>query len=130
MRESSLESLLLLATLFVLHEKHAKALVLLEGLYDVAPEDERVLRLLAHSLVMEGAHERALGVIQDLLAVPGGSMRGEDMACALRLKASALWNMGRREESRATLDQSVTYLRGAPGKEESVPKAQKGGLGW
>lgn len=124
MRESSLESLLLLATLFVIHEKHAKALILLEGLHDVAPRDERVLRLLAHSLVMEGRHEQALKTIQELLTASGGKLRGEDMACALRLKASALWNLGRKEESRAILEQSVAYLP-ASSVETAIEKPAK-----
>ena len=124
MRESSVESLLLLATLFVIHEKHAKALTLLEGLYDLNPKDERVLRLLVHSLVMEGQYERSLAMVQELLAAAGGTLHGEDMACALRLKASALWNLGRREESRATLDQSIACLPSAARAEEPA-KAPK-----
>ena len=123
MRESSLESLLLLATLFVVHEKHAKAVTLLEGLYDVAPEDERVLRLLGHSLIMEGRHERALEIIRKLLAVSGAAMSGSDMACALRLKASALWRLNRAEEARATLEQSIAHLAQSPARPEPVKGA-------
>jgi Flp pilus assembly protein TadD len=104
MRESSLESLLLLATLFVIHEKHGKAATVLEGLYAVAPRDERVLRLLCHSFVMENRNEEALEVLRELFTCAGGRMTAEETACALRLKASALWRLGRREESRAVIE--------------------------
>lgn len=107
MRESSLESLLLLATLFVIHEKHARALTLLEGLYDLAPRDERILRLLAHALLAEKHHERALEILRELTGVAGEHMTHSDTACVLRLKAAALWNLGRRDEARAVLDASI-----------------------
>lgn len=105
MRDSSLEALLLLASLFVVHAKLPKALTLLEGLRDLAPEDERVLRPLSHVLIEQKHYGRALDIIQELLSLPGEKMSAEDTACALRLKASALWNLDRREEARALLEQ-------------------------
>lgn len=129
MRESSLEALLLLATLFVIHDKHAKALVLLEGLYDVAPSDERILRLLAHSLLSEKQYDRALDVVRELMSVSGSALSGEDTACALRLKASALWNLGRIEEARAALEQSITYIS-TPAKDAGKEPIAKQNLFW
>ncbi len=123
MRESSLESLLLLATLFVVHEKHAKALALLEGLRELAPRDERVLRLLCHSLVMEKRYERALELIQELPFAAKGGPQNLDLACALRLKASALWGLGRNQEARAALEQSIAAVSGGAADEE--PPAAK-----
>jgi tetratricopeptide (TPR) repeat protein len=110
MRESSLETLLLLATLFVIHEKHAKALTLLEGLFELAPRDERVLRLLCHSLVRQKLFERALEMLRDLSALAGNGMSGRDRACALRLRAAALWGLNRGEEARALLEQSIAAI--------------------
>ena len=120
MRESSLEALLLLATLFVVHEKHGKALTLLEGLFELAPRDERVLRLLCHSLVAQRRFERALERIRELLALAGSDMSGQDKACALRLQASALWGLNKGEEARAVLEQSIEAASSGM-REEKAP---------
>ncbi len=110
MKESSLESLLLLSTLFVLHEKTAKALTLLEGLYELAPQDPRILRLLVHVLIAEKHFEQGLEKIRELFDVSRNTMSSEDTLCTLRLQASALWNLNRHEEARAILEQSLMYL--------------------
>ena len=119
MRESSLEALLLLATLFVIHEKHGKALTLLEGLYELTPRDERVLRLLCHSLVAQRHFERALERIRELLVLTENTMSGQDTACVLRLQASALRGLNRNEEARAFLEQSIATAPGGMREEEA-----------
>ena len=119
MRESSLEALLLLATLFVIHEKHGKALTLLEGLYELAPRDERVLRLLCHSLVVRRRFEQALERIRELLALAENMMSGRDKACALRLYASALQGLNRGEEARTFLEQSIAAASGGTREAEA-----------
>ena len=120
MRESSLETLLLLATLFVIHEKHAKALALLEGLFELAPQDERVLRLLCHSLVAQKSFQRALELTGELSALAGNAMSGQDRACTLRLKAAALWGLNRGEEARAVLEQSIAASSAGIQEDESA----------
>ena len=124
MRESSLETLLLLATLFVIHEKHAKALTLLEGLFELAPRDERVLRLLCHSLVAQKHFERALEMTRELSALAGSGMSGQDKVCALRLRAAALWGLNRGEEARAVLEQSIAAAAGGMPEEEASAQSR------
>jgi Flp pilus assembly protein TadD len=116
MRASSLEALLLLARLYVMHEKHGKARVLLEGLFDLEPEDERVLRLLAYALLKAGEYEQSLGklrVIDELRKneLSEYTQDAEDTACLLRLKAAALWGLQRKEEARTALEQSIACMR-------------------
>ena len=107
MQSCSYEALLLLASLFSLHGKSAKASALLEGLHELRPEDTRATRLLCHSL-LEGANcERALALIQELLDSPGEPLNSDDRACALRMRASALLRLGRPEEARAVLEESM-----------------------
>jgi uncharacterized protein HemY len=120
MRESSLEALLLMASLYVMHEKHAKARVLLDGLYDLAPEDVRILRLLAYSLIMEGEYERGLAVLRELENLTEPLGQHAENTCFLRLEASALWGMNRTEEARTILERSY------PAEKERNPA---GGIG-
>ncbi len=122
MRESSLESLLLLAALYVMHEKHAKARTLLEGLRELAPQEERVLRPLCHVLAVQKEYAQALEAAQELLGLVGKTLSGTELACLLRLKASALWGLGRVEEARAALEQGNAALAGPMPENTEVPK--------
>ncbi|MDL2216696.1 hypothetical protein LJB81_03050 [Desulfovibrio sp. OttesenSCG-928-M14] len=106
MRDSSLEVLLLLATLFVAHGRYAKALTLLEGLREIRDSDERILRPLCYCLVMEKHYPEALETIQALYAFRS-SLSEEDRLCLLRLKALALWGQGQADQARTVLEQSM-----------------------
>jgi Flp pilus assembly protein TadD len=107
MQGGSYEALLLLASLFSLHGKSAKALALLEGLHELKPEDTRATRLLCHSLLEEENCERALALIHELLRSSGESLNSCDRACVLRMRASALQRLGRLEEARAALEETL-----------------------
>jgi hypothetical protein len=110
MRESSLEAMLLLAGLYAMHSKHGKARILLEGLRELIPDDGRVLRLLAHSLLMTGEYGQSLDALAALEAHPEMRERNEGRACLLRLRASALWGLQRTEEARTALEESAACL--------------------
>jgi Flp pilus assembly protein TadD len=110
MQTGPFEALLLLATLFSLHGKSAKAAALLEGLHELRPEDTRVARLLCLSLLEEGLSERALSLLEILLGPNALPRHSSDRVCALRLRASALLKLGRPDEARTALDESAVEL--------------------
>lgn len=107
MREAPAEALLLLAYLLTAQGKHAKAVTILNGLAELLPGDDRVLRPLAHACLLDGRHAQALEVSEALLRPGGADLHGEALACALRLKAEALWGLGRRDEARNLLEESI-----------------------
>lgn len=121
MRDSSLEVLLLLATLFVTHGRHAKALTLLEGLREIRDNDERILRPLCYCLVMEKRYPEALEAIQALYAFRN-SLTGQDRLCLLRLKALALWGQGQEDQARTVLEQSMALMAQSRDAEADRPE--------
>jgi hypothetical protein len=110
MQESSLEAILLLASLYTMQSKHNKARILLEGLSELMADDGRVLRLLAHSLLMAGEYGKSLEVLTALEAKPELRENNEARACLLRLQASALWGLQRPQEAKAALEESAACL--------------------
>ncbi len=115
MRETSAEALLLLAYLQAANGKHAKAASLLRGLASLLPDDARVLRPLAHTCLLDGRHAEALEAADALLRLGGEGLAGDELACTLRLKAAALWGLGRKEEARDRLEESIRAVAG-PGE--------------
>jgi len=112
MRQSSADSLLLLAYLFVEHKKFDKALTLLLGLNEIFPDDERILRPLGYTLLMEKRHQEAQGIFSQLLRLYS-TRKNEDYACVLRLQAEAFWGMGKKKEASAALEHSIEILHSA-----------------
>jgi protein involved in temperature-dependent protein secretion len=110
MQGGSYEALLLLASLFSLHGKSAKAAALLEGLHELRPEDTRATRLLCHSLLEGENCERVLALIHELLDSSEEPLSGSDRACVLRMRAAALLRLGRPEEARAALEETPADL--------------------
>ncbi len=121
MRESSAEALLLLAYLHAAHGKHAKAVSLLRGLAALLPDDARVLRPLAHACLLAGRPGDALEAADALLRLGGDTLAGDALACTLRLKAAALWELGRKEEARARLEESIRAAGAGETGEHSGP---------
>lgn len=121
MRDSSLEVLLLLATLFVTHGRYAKALTLLEGLREIRDNDERILRPLCYCLVMEKRYPEALEAIQALYAFRS-VLSEQDRLCLLRLKALALWGQGHEDQARTVLEQSMALMAQSRDAETAEPE--------
>lgn len=105
--ESEAEALLLLAHLYLSHARPEKAAVLLEALMDLDPaEPEAILRPLCAALLLSGRPAEALdaGEALERLLRPGPDA---DRLCAARLRAEALWSLGRPEDARRLLKQAL-----------------------
>ncbi len=117
MRETSVEALLLMAALYAGHDKHKKAVTLLMALHELAPDDERVLPPLCHSLVQLKEFAKTQEFMPTLLAQSReGSL--QNRICALRLHAAVLWGLERKSEAKAVLEQ-CTHLMDTLRKEGS-----------
>ena len=111
MEDGPVEALRLLAYLFLCQKREDKAIVLLEALRELRPEDPEVLRPLCYALLRAGRVAEALAVSDELRECAASMERGPDGAspsleqiCEARLRAEALWGLGYGEEARRQLE--------------------------
>lgn len=96
MRSEHKDILSALAFFFLEHGQPDKALVLLEALRTVFPEDPSIRNALSYAYLQAGRPQGALDAA-------GPTSVGQDGACHL-LRGKALWGLGRVAEARACLD--------------------------
>ena len=97
MRSEHKDILSALGFFFLEHGQPDKALVLLEALRTVFPDDPSLAKSVSYAYLQVGRP-------QDALDAAGPTSAGQDGACHL-LRGKALWGLGRVAEARACLDQ-------------------------
>ncbi len=97
------QSLLTLAFIFWQHNKHARALAILEGLRHLEPQSKVYLPLLCAVYVDNELYVEALEIGRELLE----NTQGQAHISAAHLCATALWKSHKQEEATALLQQAL-----------------------
>lgn len=106
---SQRDALFMLGYLYARLGDTGRARAILQGVARVCPEEPRTNKYLAAIAIMDEDYPRALKL---LAPYTGSAVIGSEDAPLLLMKAKALWQEGREEESRNILDEYL-YVVGA-----------------
>ena len=98
--EAQKESLQVLADVYLNQSQSEKAVILLEALHDLYPQDPSVVKALSYAYLLAGRPEDALTMSDVFLRLAGSS---PDSNPILLIRGQALWALGRVEEARTTM---------------------------
>ena len=103
MKEGNKEAVLLLAQLYIVHDKEEKATVLLEGLQELFPRDEYVARALAWLYYLAGKYKQSLEQIELWMRTESDPDPVLARIAAL-IRSSVLKKMGNTEDAKSAME--------------------------
>lgn len=98
------EVLQVLADVFLNQGQSEKAVLLLEALYSLAPQDAQIVKALCYAYLITGRYEQTLTMADVFLRLPG---RVPESTPILLIRSKALWALGRTEEARTSLNRYI-----------------------
>jgi type III secretion protein Y len=98
------EVLQVLADVFVNQGQPEKAVVLLEAIYSLQPQNAQVIKALSYAYLSAGRYEQTLTMADVFLRLRGATA---DSNPILLIRSKALWSLGRAEEARASLNRYI-----------------------
>lgn len=104
MNESQREFMLLLASVFLRFDKSSKALIILNSLDKLFPQDIEVSKELSYASLREGNYENALKKANLILTL---ATKGKELSFGNYLKSKSLWRMDRKDEARSAFFEFV-----------------------